>query len=116
MGKMGEDPLRFLLWGLPSAALVYGALSLEKHFTRAGLLVALGDASYSIYLVHFIIYKAVHLWWPIAAYAQVSLGYLVHLFVEKPLLKARFLARVNPDRASGDITARAVADPDRVDV
>jgi exopolysaccharide production protein ExoZ len=89
MGRMGEAPLRFLLWGLPSAALVYGALTMEKHFARAGFLVRLGDASYSIYLVHYILWRVLPMWWPFAVYTQISVGYLVHLFVEKPLLRLR---------------------------
>jgi len=44
-----------LIWlGLPCCALVSGALALERagHWPRLGYLIALGDASYSLYLLH----------------------------------------------------------------
>ncbi|RZL28113.1 MAG: acyltransferase [Sphingomonas sp.] len=45
---------RVLLWGIPSALLVYGAINLERHCTgRAwAVLARMGDASYSLYLTH----------------------------------------------------------------
>lgn len=46
--------LRILYWGLSSAALVYGALCIERRFANRlfDLPVFIGDASYSIYLFH----------------------------------------------------------------
>jgi peptidoglycan/LPS O-acetylase OafA/YrhL len=50
-----KAPIRLLLWGLPSAALVAGLLFLELNqrlqFNKQ--LILLGDASYSIYLTHY---------------------------------------------------------------
>ncbi len=50
-----KAPIRLLLWGIPSAALVMGLLFLELNqrlqFNRQLILV--GDASYSIYLTHY---------------------------------------------------------------
>jgi exopolysaccharide production protein ExoZ len=50
-----KAPLRLLLWGLPSVALVAGLLFLELNqrlqFNRSWILI--GDASYSIYLTHY---------------------------------------------------------------
>ena len=45
---------RVLLWGIPSLLLVAGAVSVERHGPVPNLwpLRALGDASYSIYLIH----------------------------------------------------------------
>jgi exopolysaccharide production protein ExoZ len=46
---------RVLSWGLPAAAIIDGALTLEPHLGGAWVkrVVYLGDASYSIYLVHW---------------------------------------------------------------
>jgi exopolysaccharide production protein ExoZ len=48
---------RTILWGIPSALVVFGTLSLEKLARRkpSRILLLLGDASYSIYLSHIII-------------------------------------------------------------
>lgn len=43
---------RVLLFGLPSAGILFGTLSLERLTPNYGLLRGLGDASYAIYLVH----------------------------------------------------------------
>jgi exopolysaccharide production protein ExoZ len=82
---------RALWWGVPSGLLVYGALSLERRFIGkvADLFVALGDASYSIYLTNYILHRIAPMWWPVEIYAFVSTGYLIHLWIERPLLKAR---------------------------
>ena len=47
-------PLRFVLWGVPAAMIVFAAISLEKHdrYLDRPWLSLLGDASFSIYLVH----------------------------------------------------------------
>ena len=51
---MEEYALRFLLWGIPAAMIVYSAICLEKHgkYFDSPKLTFLGDASYSIYLFH----------------------------------------------------------------
>jgi peptidoglycan/LPS O-acetylase OafA/YrhL len=43
-----------IVWGLPAACLVAGAVNLESatHFRTPRILVALGDSSYSLYLSH----------------------------------------------------------------
>lgn len=49
-----EGPLRFMLWGIPAALVVFatcGADALEGRFRR--LMSMMGDASYSIYLFQF---------------------------------------------------------------
>jgi peptidoglycan/LPS O-acetylase OafA/YrhL len=49
----GADGTRVLWWGLPSAAILLGAISLERLGIRVPrLLVALGNSSYSLYLIH----------------------------------------------------------------
>ena len=52
---------RVLLWGVPAIALVTGAVSFERHgaIPRWRGLEAIGDASYSIYLVHGLAISAV---------------------------------------------------------
>src|SRR5262249_13351579 len=54
-------PWRALLWGFPSALAVFGAVGLEsrvRHF-RGRRWRLLGDASYSLYLVHMFTLPAV---------------------------------------------------------
>lgn len=57
-GKYGWE--RVLLWGFPSAFVVYGALIIEKSRGvfkyQNKTLVLIGDASFSIYLTHYIIF------------------------------------------------------------
>ncbi len=50
-------PLRSLTWGVPAALLLLAALQFEKKidFKKIPWIVLLGNASYSIYLVHTII-------------------------------------------------------------
>jgi exopolysaccharide production protein ExoZ len=49
----GAYGVRVLWWGLPSAAILVGAISLERLGIRVPrLLVALGNSSYSLYLTH----------------------------------------------------------------
>lgn len=52
--RMETHPLRFVLWGVPAALIVFSALSLEKHdkYVDRPWLTLLGDASFSIYLFH----------------------------------------------------------------
>lgn len=49
-----SENVRVLAWGVPALAIVAGAVSLEAQLGERlpGWLLALGDASYSIYLVH----------------------------------------------------------------
>jgi exopolysaccharide production protein ExoZ len=58
--------MRFLLWGLPSGCIVAGSLFLERngHLSKLfnnRLALLLGNASYSIYLIHYIILNAFQL-------------------------------------------------------
>ena len=100
LGGVNIEPVRILAWGLPALLLVTGAVSLE----RAGPLPhwwplrALGDASYSVYLVHGLaISAAFRLLQPIvdapiptfivSVIAGVAAGLTVYQFAEKPLMK-----------------------------
>ena len=79
---------RVIVCGVPAAALAYVTLCHEGLFARKAfaLPVLLGDASYSIYLVHFSV-LALNFSNPlIGIYVAVFGGYFVYLVVEKPLL------------------------------
>jgi peptidoglycan/LPS O-acetylase OafA/YrhL len=51
---------RTLDWGIPAFVLVCACLGLERYFARWTLLVRLGNHSYSVYLVHPIIWCTAH--------------------------------------------------------
>jgi exopolysaccharide production protein ExoZ len=92
-----SDLFRPLLWGAPAAMIVAGALALEpliaRHAPRA--LVALGNASYAIYLCHFVAVDltaramgALNPWVfvPTAALVSIVAGLAFHRLVERPLI------------------------------
>jgi exopolysaccharide production protein ExoZ len=74
---------RVAWWGIPSVALVYGALQVEPLAARVQPLVALGDASYSLYLFHLPVTMFVQ--GPAAAALAVAVGLGIHRYVERPL-------------------------------
>ncbi len=51
----GADVPRALEWGVPSAVLVISCVTLEPYFKGARFLKALGDCSYSVYLLHVLV-------------------------------------------------------------
>jgi exopolysaccharide production protein ExoZ len=69
--------------------------------------VFLGDASYSIYLVHMLITETSAAPWPARFVGAVALGYAFHLTVERPILK------LNPKTLSSwdSMTKRARLSP-----
>lgn len=100
---------RFLAWGLPSALILLGIISLEYRFGAwdSPLARLLGDASYSIYLTHlfsigivFVIWRKFGLVaidekkWNVEAFLFVSIAFLFssfvgvmsYLFLERPIL------------------------------
>lgn len=91
---------RVRLWGIPSALLVAGAVLRQQPSQKSGrLLTLLGDASYSIYLVHAsaILLLDRHDAWMdglpadamilIATTVSVGAGVAVYYLVERPLLR-----------------------------
>jgi exopolysaccharide production protein ExoZ len=102
---LGGDPTgaaRLYLWGAPALLIVWGALCLERA-GRAGrlpVLKLLGDASYSIYLVHGLALSLafkllsgipqINPWIALACAMPfaVALGVVCYFVVERPLLKA----------------------------
>jgi peptidoglycan/LPS O-acetylase OafA/YrhL len=84
-------PWRFLLWGVPAAAILAACLALEPS-AGARLpapLRSVGNASYAIYLVHPLIVPALARHGALAAAASVPLsigaGMLVHRWLDAPL-------------------------------
>jgi peptidoglycan/LPS O-acetylase OafA/YrhL len=105
---MGPENLKVLSWGVPAFAVVAGAVSLEPLVGPAlpRWLLALGDASYSIYLSHGFVLPALMLLigrfvapglWSEATTIILCLvvssiaGWVVYLLVENPMLQ--FLRR-----------------------
>jgi len=113
---------RPLLWGLPALATVAGAVMLEARGRLAEIpvLKILGDASYSIYLLHGLVvsllFKLVGGLSPIAfclavVVASCAAGYASYRCFEKPFSAwlRRTIEGIRPDRAlSGQAVA---ADP-----
>lgn len=89
---------RVLLWGIPAALIIYGAVSFEQQF-RGRIVVALcgaGTASYSIYLFHPLITDVViNVWWPLKFIAALSLGVAAWAFFERPITQWRPRAPTN---------------------
>lgn len=107
LGRLGTDGNRVLTWGLPLAVLVLGAVNLRLPRGSRVLrwAIALGDASYSIYLTQFLVLPAAasvlgHLlgqasgileqWGFVTGLVATSLasGIGTYYIVEKPLLRA----------------------------
>lgn len=107
----GSESTRFLLWGLPSAALVLAMVALEKHYRlwHWPVMTFIGDSSYSLYLTHTLavpfILLPLHSLHPglVGSYVylmpmlvlQVLIGCLAFQFGEKPvtlLLQRRYKA------------------------
>lgn len=82
--------LRVLLWGLPASLILYAALGLERFATFAPA-VAVGDASYSIYLTHLFVLMFVSGW--SAVPLALCVGLAVHRYVEVPILRLHPLRR-----------------------
>jgi exopolysaccharide production protein ExoZ len=93
---------RAVVYGIPAFIVVLSAVLIERAGTRATqpLLQLLGEASYSIYLTHFFVTRAVvkaaeRIHWdgimPMIGFLCLSLfgvslvGVLTHLWIEKPL-------------------------------
>jgi exopolysaccharide production protein ExoZ len=101
VAQIDVEPVRVLVWGLPALALVAGAVSLEQAgpLPHWWPLRALGDASYSVYLIHGLAVSAaarllqiVGLEAPIPLFfasilAGLAAGLAAYQLVEKPMMK-----------------------------
>ncbi len=101
--------LRLLWWGVPAFLLAYAALAFEKAFAPKAwdAAVLVGDASYSLYLVHVLPALILQLWWPVESLAILALGIAIHLAVEKPLLAQLKHRARSPDPACSPANAQA---------
>jgi len=106
------SPWRPIVWGVPAAITVLGAVGIEVagRVPHIKVLRALGDASYSIYLTHLFSLGAVRVIWSRlrlgsvvsdvfllgfgAAFAFL-IGYIVYLFLERPLVTVAQRIRAN---------------------
>ena len=122
---------RLVMWGLPAAAVIAGAalVAPAPAARRWRLLVTLGDASYSIYLVHalviltlpVVVHKLaidVSLWpWTyvaVVALAMLGASLAVYVLFERPVTRAlqrRFLSR--PRKSDAEPAATSVASRSR---
>lgn len=92
-------PWRVLVWGIPGALIVWGALQLEPLVKGrwADPAVYMGDASYALYLSHGL----AMMFMPMALKIPVAILFAagVYRYVEQPMLKAaRSLVRATPRR------------------
>ncbi|RZT42029.1 acyltransferase family protein [Cupriavidus agavae] len=118
------DADRLLTWGVPAALLVHGALTMRQTASR--ILVYLGDASYSIYLLQVFTLPAFYKFstrhadgLPYDLLGVLALGWTVaaaclfYQYVERPLLA---LGRKKPGRSRADgadaLNPTAVRNPD----
>ena len=99
-----QDPLRFLARGVPAAIIFMGMLRLGNTVRWSRLTLLLGNASYSIYLLHIlVIYELMYRmrftfdrlgmldYWvaaaiPLLSLASIVVGVAFYLMIEKPLL------------------------------
>jgi peptidoglycan/LPS O-acetylase OafA/YrhL len=115
---------RVILFGLPALAIVTGALSLELHggVRHHALSHLLGDASYSIYLTHFMTLSAFGQGWRrlglgemtggfwlfgiVATVVATAIGLLAYRWVEQPLVRC-FTRRRKPAVVAVPATPRS---------
>jgi exopolysaccharide production protein ExoZ len=94
-----SDLWRPLLWGAPAAMVVAGAVALEpvQNLRPPAALLRLGDASYAIYLCHFITVALaarlvglapIWLFVPSAVALSLLAGLIAHRWIEQPLIAA----------------------------
>lgn len=90
---------RVIIWGIPAATIVLGAVYLEKSrsINFPPLLTMLGNSSYSLYLTHLFTINAIGKIWElvfgrmydvfiiVVTLSSMVAGYLAYLVVEKPL-------------------------------
>lgn len=94
---LAQEPTtwRWLVWGVPAALVVAGALGLEAsgRLPRLAPLLVLGNASYALYLTHVLVLHAFRpallplpavVALPIVVAACIAAGWLLHAGVEKP--------------------------------
>lgn len=90
---------RVIMWGIPGAAIVTGAVFLEKsrRINFHPLFTMLGNSSYSLYLTHLFTINAIGKFWVtvfgtmydifiiVAVLSSMVAGYIAYMIIEKPL-------------------------------
>lgn len=98
LGGAPEGWMRVGLWGVPTLVIVGAGLGIERggQLPHSKLLEKLGEASYSIYLTHFLVIRSiggvlVALWAPVAVSLAILLscllGLAVHQLFERPVYR-----------------------------
>ena len=85
----GGAIFRVVCWGIPAGLLVYGLRALEQRLSGRAfdLPVLLGNASYSIYLFHQLVFRQFH---GLAGFVLSAVaGVAVYFLVELPIIRAR---------------------------
>ena len=104
MNLLGDrfDPQRIVVFGIPAACVVYGAVALEaqKLLNVPSILSALGDSSYSMYLIQVFTIPVVGKGWKVLGLANhvgpwaalifaiaVTMGvaHILYLIFERPM-------------------------------
>lgn len=82
---------RAVEWGVPAALIVWGAVSLAGVFDNRLFdpFVAMGDASYSIYLFHSLIAYGLDIAWPLRLVIAVVVGWSMHVLIERRIPAGR---------------------------
>ncbi|MEL7545336.1 MAG: acyltransferase [Pseudomonadota bacterium] len=117
LDDVAQERWRFLVYGVPAAAIVWGAVLMERRgwAAAAGWVQLLGAASYAIYLFHMYVLQPVDRvaqrvvpfdgdaaqFLIVAAMVAASAvaGVLVHLFIEKPV--TRLIKSLRSGRTAG---------------
>lgn len=102
VNHINYDFMRIIRFGIPSMLMVLGVVSLEKNrICLPKFIIQVGNASYSIYLSHFIIYYAIGKIWRKLPYNSASFhlaiysvmvvtvmvyGLLSYRYIEKPMI------------------------------
>ena len=91
---------RAIEWGVPAALVVWGALSLESLFEHRlfDIPVAVGDASYSIYLFHPLISYGLDVFWPVRLILALGTSIAMYVVVERKIMAVRKRIGSGPQR------------------
>ncbi|QTD56782.1 acyltransferase [Parasphingorhabdus cellanae] len=88
--------VRLISLGVPAMLIVWGLVSFEHKIANIPILSLIGDASYSIYLFHMLVFSSIyHVWttheevtvWfiPVGILAAVAVGISIHISIETPI-------------------------------
>jgi exopolysaccharide production protein ExoZ len=86
--------VRVLSYGPPAALILWASVARDELFVHLGPLALVGDASYSIYLIHTIVVGALRgQSAPALILAAILGGIAFHFAIEKPLIRLARLKR-----------------------